>query len=132
VRATHCHRTRSWRAKRLLVAAVIEVLRAKRFHVESDGAATIVTLRHVGAAVIGADEEGAVHVAGYEPHAKKLRGGRWQDPEIEWDPSSEMFVGKDDDTYREPVPGERKRRRSAVAVVVEHLLRVLPERPSAT
>jgi hypothetical protein len=40
-------------------------------------------------------------------------------PELDFDPRSNIFVGREEDTYYVPEPGKPRRRRSALAVVAE-------------
>ena len=43
---------------------------------------------------------------------------------IEYHADVELFVGTEDDTFRVPVPGKARERRSAVAVVISELIEV--------
>jgi hypothetical protein len=40
-------------------------------------------------------------------------------PDLDYDPEAKMFMGKGEDTYRVPTPGEPRKHRSAVAVVAD-------------
>lgn len=50
---------------------------------------------------------------------------------IEYDPLTKMYIGKEYDNTIVPVPGEPRRRRSAVAVVAERIVALIAEQSEA-
>lgn len=55
--------------------------------------------------------------------------GEWRTGAIDFDPVTKEFVGREEDTSRHPVPGGPKLRRTAVAVVSEHIALLLTSDP---
>jgi hypothetical protein len=84
----------------------------------SGGARTIILQSHGAVTAVVDDDRFYLHVAG--PPQTSIT-----DLAIEYDPVTKAFVGKVEDTFVLPVPGEPRKRRNAVAVVAERIVELL-------
>jgi hypothetical protein len=107
---------RSSEAGRLL-KQVLTLLQASGFQAaRNEGEDLVVILPRVGSVQIR-DEAGGILVTGIRKHPPGVI--QWHPAELDFDPVTLRFEGREADTRYVPVPAERVRKRSALAVVAE-------------
>lgn len=102
-------------AARELVQAVGEVAKAAGYNV--DGGREAVGIRLPGGAGAFVSEDNGRVLVG-----KIAQQAQPRPVPLDYDPVHGILVGKDEDRFRHPEPGAPRKRRSAVAVVVEAML----------
>lgn len=105
-----------------LLEAVTHAAKAAGYSVVPDLHGGVAIGAHgYGAATLGIESPGGVWMR------PQQRPGQFATLEIEYDPRSRQFVGKEFDAAYEPAPDTPRRRRNAVAVLAEAVVKILDQ-----